>query len=683
MSNHGCRSSQVSHLRRAWACRKLAFITCFSISCCTLAAQTPVFDAAELHGPTDLAYGWLVHAGDDPSYARPDFDDSHWIPFRPQIDDLHNLFAHKPEVVWYRLHLNVAPRETGLALLLESNTLDNGAFEVYSNGVKLIKVGDVTPYVHYDLSGGALVSIPDKQSETGSLLVAVRLHVDALEWKWPHPGLGTGTFTLGQESSLHEHRWYSIFGANAIQWLDILVNLYMLLGAFVLYSTQRNRPEYFWMFVWLLAGVPSEVLGVISSLHPFPARWHILEEINGLLWPLLVARMYCALVGHRIGWKLNIYAVFCGVLLGTAGLGHYIVPVSPFQIGLANIPLGLLTIVILPQIILRHTRSGNRAEAMLILPILLNGLTSFGDAVCLVLTSVPPISAWAWRTASLFSGITAGPFSIPYNSASDLLSLLSLALIILIRSNRMSRQQAFIETEMASAREIQQVILPKAIQSIPGFRIESVYEPAREVGGDFFQLLPVGKDSALVVIGDVAGKGLPAAMLVSLLVGTTRTCAEENATPEFVLSKMNKQLMGRTNGGFSTALAALFESNGAVTIANAGHLAPYLNGHEVELPAALPLGIVEDVKYEMSRFCIEPGSRMTFYSDGIVEAQDEQGALLGFDRARELSMQSASEIAQAAKSFGQEDDITVVVIERLAENETSTAEKVVRTLEPV
>jgi sigma-B regulation protein RsbU (phosphoserine phosphatase) len=93
----------------------------------------------------------------------------------------------------------------------------------------------------------------------------------------------------------------------------------------------------------------------------------------------------------------------------------------------------------------------------------------------------------------------------------------------------------------------------------------------------------------------------------------------------------------------------------------------------VELPGALPLGILRGASYEVTQFCLEPVSRLTFYSDGVVEAQSPKGELFGFDRAKAISTQPAAAIAEAAKQFGQEDDITVVTIERLAAVEESTA----------
>jgi hypothetical protein len=234
------------------------------------------------------------------------------------------------------------------------------------------------------------------------------------------------------------------------------------------------------------------------------------------------------------------------------------------------------------------------------------------------------------------------------------------------RHIRAHAEKAILDGEMAAAREVQLVMLPGTGESFPGYAVESLYRPAQEVGGDFFQILPVGSSGLLVVLGDVAGKGLPAAMLVSMLVGSIRILAEDTHDPVLILHKLHDRLMGRTRGGFSTALAAFIADDGQVTIANAGHLSPYLDGREIELQGALPLGIASGAHYESSSFELRPGSRLTFVSDGVVEAQNKTGKLFGFERAEAMSQEPAAAIVKAAVDFGQSDDITVVTIERLA-----------------
>jgi serine phosphatase RsbU (regulator of sigma subunit) len=153
-------------------------------------------------------------------------------------------------------------------------------------------------------------------------------------------------------------------------------------------------------------------------------------------------------------------------------------------------------------------------------------------------------------------------------------------------------------------------------------------------------------------------------MLVAVLVGSIRTLAQITSDPAVILGEMNARLMGRTSGGFSTCLALHLNADGGGILASAGHPSPYLDGRELVVPGALPLGIAPRQQYESCTLQLEHGSHITFYSDGVIEAQNARGELLGFERARELSMLSAKEIADAATAFGQEDDITVVVIER-------------------
>lgn len=241
------------------------------------------------------------------------------------------------------------------------------------------------------------------------------------------------------------------------------------------------------------------------------------------------------------------------------------------------------------------------------------------------------------------------------------------------RHIRAHAEKAVLDGEMAAAREVQLVMLPESGELFSGYVVESLYRPAQQVGGDFFQILPVGNRGLLIVLGDVAGKGLPAAMLVSMLIGSIRVMAEETHDPVAILCKLHDRLMGRTHGGFSTALAALIAEDGMVTIANAGHLSPYLDGREIELRGALPLGIANDGQYETTSFQLPPGGRLTFLSDGVVEARNKTGELFGFDRTEDLSRESASTIVNAAVEFGQSDDITVVTIERQTISEVSSA----------
>jgi serine phosphatase RsbU (regulator of sigma subunit) len=238
----------------------------------------------------------------------------------------------------------------------------------------------------------------------------------------------------------------------------------------------------------------------------------------------------------------------------------------------------------------------------------------------------------------------------------------------------MTRQQAMLESEVAAAREVQQVILPEQIESVPGFAVESVYQPAQQVGGDFFQIIPHKADgSLLIVAGDVTGKGLHAGMLVALLVGAIRTSADSSADPESVLRALNERMLGRGQTQ-ATCLALRIARDGQVRLANAGHLPPYLNGEPVAIEGTLPLGVIASQRFSVMNFQLRDGDKLLMMSDGVVEATNAEGQLFGFDRVRELlrSGPSVAEVASAAQSFGQEDDISIISVTRTAVLEPAT-----------
>jgi serine phosphatase RsbU (regulator of sigma subunit) len=118
---------------------------------------------------------------------------------------------------------------------------------------------------------------------------------------------------------------------------------------------------------------------------------------------------------------------------------------------------------------------------------------------------------------------------------------------------------------------------------------------------------------------------------------------------------------------FTTCQAVWFGINGEMVIANAGHLPPYINSQEIALPGGLPLGVLAQIAYDEARFFLHPGDRVLLLSDGVVEARQPSGELFGFDRLQNLSQQSAFYLAEAAKAFGQQDDITVLTVRRLAQ----------------
>jgi serine phosphatase RsbU (regulator of sigma subunit) len=123
---------------------------------------------------------------------------------------------------------------------------------------------------------------------------------------------------------------------------------------------------------------------------------------------------------------------------------------------------------------------------------------------------------------------------------------------------------------------------------------------------------------------------------------------------------MNQRMLARSNGGFTTCLVLRADTDGKLTVANAGHIPPYLDGHELSLEGGLPLGLSADTIYTETTFQLSANQHLTLLTDGVVEARDKSGALYGFERAAALSIQTPEAIAFAAQAFGQDDDITVL-----------------------
>jgi hypothetical protein len=225
-----------------------------------------------------------------------------------------------------------------------------------------------------------------------------------------------------------------------------------------------------------------------------------------------------------------------------------------------------------------------------------------------------------------------------------------------------ARDRAAYAAELQAASTVQQLLLQSASRATPGFHVESVYLPASEVGGDFFFVQPAPDGSLVAVVGDVSGKGLTAAMRVAMILGALRR--ETSHDPDEILFALNNVLIAQGQLGFTTACCVRISLSGEYTLANAGHIAPYVEGREVETAPALPLGLLADQRYEPVQGRLSAGERLVLLSDGVAEARSpESGELYGFERLSSLTRLAARAIAETAQQFGQEDDITVLTLE--------------------
>jgi hypothetical protein len=318
---------------------------------------------------------------------------------------------------------------------------------------------------------------------------------------------------------------------------------------------------------------------------------------------------------------------------------------------------GLVIQAVLPVLLIRGLIRGNR-DARVVLP------------------AIAVVSAIAyWNFLSIGSDIWHWPFRIPplpvahFGSYEmDLWNMwnaiyfITMLLFVVLRTIGIARERARAAAELEAARVVQHVLIPEEIPAVPGFAFQSVYKPAGEVGGDFFQIAPIESGGALVIIGDVSGKGMPAAMTVSLLVGTFRTLAHYTQSPAEILTAMNVRMLARSHGGFTTCLVLRAHPDGRLIIANAGHIAPYLGGEELPIENGLPLGLSAASIYPESTFHLSLGQQVTLITDGVVEARDKSGGLFGFERTARISIQPADVIAETAQAFGQTDDITALTL---------------------
>ncbi len=640
--------------------------------CLTLAAPAQTFDATNIHQPTDLYATWLVHAGDNPSFAAPDLDDSQWTRF-DAAKPISTIYPQHPEIVWYRLHVKVGPRRTGLAL--EETNLSK-AFELYANGRRILTVGSIRPFKAYDSEGLLLASIPAAATQTGTFVLAIRAYISPQDWAGQYAGFYPTNLTLGDEAALHDHIWLTVIGAHAVAWAATLISLFVSVAALLLYTAHRNHKEYLWLAFQGLITTCTFPLNVYPLLHPYPNWGHLLYVVPYILAPYVSVRMYFAFVHHRISWRVNI---FLAIALGAAALqsvlrfaGHSTERLN----AVLQFPLLALLAVVLPLMLLQHWRRGNREAGILLVPVLLSSLYYYLVVALLTLYfsfagNLPVQMSLSRRLQALQDGLHVGPFLLPAETLLDILASLALALIMLLRTVRISRQQASLEAELEAAREVQQILLQDESPAIPGYTLETAYQPAQQVGGDFFQVLPTSNPpgAALVLVGDVSGKGLKAAMNVSLLVGAIKILSASTSSPAAMLAGLNSGLHGRLQNGFATCLALLITPEGVCTLSTAGHPGPFLNDREVALRGSLPLGISQDAEYTETTFYVQPGDLLALYSDGLLEARCKHGELYGFDRLQTLfaGRPTAQRALEAAIDFGQDDDITVLTITRCAD----------------
>jgi hypothetical protein len=581
------------------------------------------------------------------------------------------------DYAWYRLHLKLSPAtgaSTNFALLIPA--IDD-VYEVYWNGRMVGHLGTMPPHwVQYAALPAQIIDLG--HAREGVLAVRV--------WKAPlfsnddgkAGGFATAPLIGSPEGIAHAKGELDFEWLSHQQFRFALTSLYAMVALLSVIAWLRDREQWlvFWMAMFssclviepFLSGlrlhVSSAVLTCFSQIEISVrdmSLWFL------LLWILKLQSNRRLVVLTR---KAALISIVAACLDGIA-IFFYPAVLSKTTVQWAD---GILTMFaiffeLMPLMIVGyaflHNKQLDSARWVVATLTFLNGMVYF----------LQNMSSQGMRMThwTLSTKLTAPLFSIASNPI-NLLTLLRVLLFLSILyavyrfSNEHRRRTNALEQEYQSARELQRVLVPSSLPIVPGFTLTSAYRPAQEVGGDFFQIIPLEDKSTIVVLGDVSGKGLMAAMAVSLIVGAVRALAEDHPDPAELLTLLNRRLCGRLQGGFATCVILHITAREGCELASAGHPAPYLNDREIDLPGALPLGISPAVTYEKCRIDFEEGDHFSLYTDGLLEARNQAGELYSFARLERLfaSHPSAAQATQAAVNFGQDDDITVLTLTRLA-----------------
>lgn len=658
-----------------------------------------IFDASGLGSPLLLDKDWRVGISSSPSAAAVSYDDSAWavhgadatmaeVPDvdpppgpssgqgqggggpggRPQGGNRQQRFA------WFRLHVKLAPNHGPVALLIEVPVSQSTALgvnsagptaDVFANGKQIIPEGpNGADERRYQLIS-RVYNLNLDPAVTDLTLV-----VRTLDIPFGHGSYTTffaaRTLRLGNREDLERElsvwRDRSLFERLPRLVYSVLLTV-LALFLFVLYFSQKGHVEYLWLALHELVQAPIGMVELAGSSARLDSLWYAAVMIElVLISAYLFFEFLIAFLALRTRWYIRVLRYTSPLLVGLGpallmiGHGRYVgMVVAVFTMGSLAWLIGWSLFVFLTLIAAARRR--NFEAGLLLLPLVLSLVG--------ILEPVLTVSMGDWTGREYRSPLTvqAGPIPIHFASIADYTGILVIVIIIFFRFLRVQRIEERVTSELAAARSVQELLIPMEKPLTPGFEVDTIYNPANEVGGDFFHVQMMDADGMLVVIGDVAGKGLKAAMNVSLLMGALRRTAEHS--PSKILESLNRVLVGTDS--FTTCQAVWFGAGGEMVLANAGHMPPYLNSQEIELPGGLPLGVIPEVKYEEVRLYLHPGDRILLFSDGVVEARKPSGELFGFDRVHNLSNQSAFYLAEAAKSFGQEDDITVLTVRRLAQ----------------
>jgi len=634
-------------------------------------------------GGVPIAGKWQFHPGDSPDWSNPSFDDSNWEQLGADTTWGNQTHPWYTGFAWYRKRIRIEGRGPNIAVLIPQ--VEN-AYEVYWNGRKIGEGGKLPPHGWWWQMPRAVVYGLGAAPLDGVLAVRVwKAPLQASEGYW-----GGGFRSVPAIGSPAVLAMRPRFAQTRSE--DTMIPRFMFAGALfitgiialLLFLRERRNLLYLWLGLLLIANLLVCLEGlnpVVFGLTQFSGACVdglVLALQNISLWMLLLTLfgLHTRRVWKR--WTVALAVLSLGALFVDLALQAFWENARPAMqaAGMVSTAITALTPVYLLVIVILAVR---RRSSRALLPLALTA-TVYGIYNLVANASFVGIRYTVLDFPfKLNPGIPLGPYVFGIPAILNTLLFLVLLHAVAREQARERRRQTHIESEIASAHEVQDVLIPNDLPAIPGLSISSVYKPATEVGGDFYQVIPLlspgDEPRALILLGDVSGKGLKAAMTVALIVGTVRALAEFTCDPAEILTRLNQRLLGRTRGGFATCIAVRMEPGGRTVIANAGHLAPFRAGREIDLAGSLPLGLAADQRYESTTVYLGPGETLTLLTDGVLEARSPKGELYGYERLFALMQAhpTVQQIVDAACGFGQDDDVTVLSVTRIADAESADA----------
>lgn len=609
-----------------------------------------------------LDSGWRFHPGDDPAWADANYDDSAWTVLQANAPWSSQGYAGLSGFGWYRFTLEIPAEHPPLAIELAPVMT---SYRLYIDGQLVRNVGSaagsiipsaVWDYQVFPLPGAAL------DPEPHTVHIALRVWHSPIWSSYVGGGPATGGNLFGSIVSLRQEQRHHA-GQRRLLFVDLfaysIAASIFAITVFGLFAFRPKEREYLWFGLVILAKAIDAALNISKEIYAVPSIpiYDLLDSSCVAAAQIALLLFLARVLGLRRNWIWRTVATLAAISPLLAVMywpGWLAVPVA----GSLQILLLLPSSIWMLAVLVTRALRGNGTARLLIFPVFLAQGFWIADNVVISLAQFGlPIEA-----RYLEKPLTLAPYEIHPAVLAELLVLLAMLAFLIQRFTAAHRREERFESELEAARQMQQVVLPAQIEQTPGFAVECIYLPSDRVGGDFFQIIPTSAGGLLVVAGDVAGKGLPAALMVSMLVGAVRADAVHTSDPAILLAALNESSCGHTHGKFTTCLCLHIDIAGNVEVANAGHLNPYLNGVEIATEPALPLGLVHKASYAKTRFAIGIGQRLTIVSDGVLEARSSEGELYGFERTCAISTRPATEIAAAARDFGQDDDITVLTI---------------------